>query len=188
MEIELSSSLNIELSPEILEELNAEQNKLADFFTEKRFYDSSPHLSLVNRFVTESDFPRYIEALQNEFKNDAKWELEFSDFRLAATGDYIFLHLSPESTKKMFEIHERALKATTDIGTEIPPGKFRHFSYDPHISIIKLEPENATKALSAIQKDMLGVKMPVTKYVLTKQTDDEKGFSNFPVVCEIGLK
>jgi hypothetical protein len=81
MEKELSSSLNIQLSTEILEALKAEQNKLAKTFTEKRFYDSSPHLSIANKYVTETDFPKYIEALQNEFENDAKWEIEFADFK-----------------------------------------------------------------------------------------------------------
>lgn len=138
--------------------------------------------------MTDFIFPNFAKAIKNEFKDETRWELEFADFKLAETNDYVFLHLSPESRQKMFDIHEQAFRATKDIGSETPNGKFRHFPYDPHISIIKIEPEQAMKALSEIQKNMSGVQMPVTKYEITKQIDDENGFANFPIICEIDLK
>lgn len=188
MEKELSHSFNIELSQEVLRRLKDEQGRLSERFKEQRFYDFSPHLSIANKFMDAATTPKFIEALINEFKNDSAWELEFADFRPAKTNDYIFLHLSTESRQKLFDLHERAFSVTKNIGLEIPSGnKFRYFEYDPHISIIKLTPEDMREAVGFIKEDFVGVKMPVVRYVLTQQTDDENGFSNFPVVHAISL-
>ena len=186
---ELSHSFNIELSQQMLHRLKEEQCRLLEKSEELRFYESSPHLSIANKFMDAASTPKFIEALINEFKGDKPWELEFADFRSSSTNDYIFLHLSPASRQKLFELHERAFAVTQDIGLEIPSGdKFRHFEYDPHISIIKLTPEDTDAAIGLIKEDFIGMKMPVTRYVVTQQTDDEKGFANFPVVCKIDLK
>lgn len=53
--------------------------------------------------------------------------------------------------------------------------------------MIKLTPEDTEVAISFIKEDFVGVKMPVTQYVITQQADDEKGFSSFPVICGINL-
>lgn len=138
-----------------------EQGRLSERFKEQRFYDFSPHLSIANKFMDAAATPNFIEALVNEFKNDTSWELEFADFRPAKTNDYIFLHLSPESWQKLFDFHERAFLVTKGIGLEIPSGnKFRYFEYDPHISIIKLAPEDMGKAIGFIKEDFLGEKSP----------------------------
>ena len=189
MEKELAHSFNIQLSPEILGALKREQEKLSKLFSEQRFYDSSPHLAIATKFMSEPFSQEFITALKKEFDDDASWWLGFSDFKPAQTNDYIFLHLNAESRQKMFELHERAFRTTRAIGFEKPDsGKFRHFDYDPHISIIKVAPENLEKALATLKNDMSAIKMPVTKYVITRQTDDEKGFATFPIVCEISLK
>lgn len=188
MEKELSHSFNIELSQEVLRRLKDEQSRLSERFKERRFYDFSPHLSIANKFMDAATTPKFVEALANEFKNDTAWELKFADFRPAKTNDYIFLHLHPESRQKLFDLHERAFWVTKGIGLEIPSGnKFRYFEYDPHISIIKLTPEDMGTAISLIKEDFVGVKMPVMRYVTTQQTDDEKGFSNFPIVHATNL-
>lgn len=97
MEKELAISFNISLSSEILQDLKGEQEKLSRIFSEKRFYDSSPHLAIATKFMGDPLTQEFIDAIRNEFEKDSPWELEFADFRPAQTGDYIFLHLSPES-------------------------------------------------------------------------------------------
>lgn len=189
MEKELSVSFNIQLSPEILNELKEEQNKLLVKFSERRFYDSSPHLAIATKFMGESLVLQFINALKNKFSNEEIWELEFSDFGPSITNDYIFLHLNPESKQKLTQLHEHAFEATKCIGLEESSGgRFRHFDYDPHISLIKVGSENIDEALALVKKDMSGMKMPVTQYVVTRQTDNENGFADFPIVCEINLK
>jgi len=188
MEKELSHSFNIELSQEILRRLRDEQDRLLSRFKEQRLYESSPHLSIANKFMDAVTTSKFVEALTKEFENDKSWELEFTDFRPSSTNDYIFLHLSPESRQKLLNLHERAFTVTKNIGLETPSeSKFRHFQYDPHISIIKLAPEDMEAAISLIKEDFVGVKMPVTQYVITQQADDKEGFSYFPVICEVNL-
>jgi hypothetical protein len=115
--------------------------------------------------------------------------LEFGEFKSSQSGDYVFLHLNDLSRQKLFELHERAFRVVHDIGLEEHSDKkFRHFEYDPHISIIKIEPEKVAEALEQIKNDFRGLKMSVTKYVITRQVDDEKGFSVFPIIKTIELK
>jgi hypothetical protein len=189
MEKELAHSLNIQLSQEIKGKLRSEQDKLSGKFKEQRFYDSSPHLAIATKFMSEKETDKFVEALKNEFKNDKVWKLEFSDFELAKTMDYIFLRLNANSEQKLLDLHKRAFEATKNIGLEIQTGnKFRPIIiYSPHISMIKLLPEESPKALEIIKNDFSGIKMLVSCFEITRQTDDEKGFSNFPVISEINL-
>ena len=80
-------------------------------------------------------------------------------------------------------MHERALRVTQHIGLEEQTTKrFRSFSYDPHLSIVKLDAARVAAALALLVRDFAGVRMPVATYELTRQTDDETGFASFPVV------
>jgi len=189
MEKELAHSFNIRLSKEITDRLKSEQDKLSEKFSERRFYDSSPHLAIATKFMNDGETDKFIEALKKEFQNETTWELEFSDFGLAETMDYIFLHLSVDSEQKLINLHERAFQATKNIGLEIQTSsKFRPIIiYSPHISMIKLLPEESSDALEIIKNDFSGIKMSVSCFEITKQTDNEKGFSKFPVMCEISL-
>jgi 2'-5' RNA ligase len=187
-EKELAHSLNIQLSGEITQKLKNEQEKLLKKFSERRFYDSSPHLAIATKFMGKEETDKFIKALGNEFQNDTVWELEFSDFKVSERLDYIFLHLSADSEQKLISLHERAFGATKNIGLEIQTGKkFRHFPYIPHISIIKLLPGEIGEALGIIKKDFAGVKMPVSCFEITRQADNERGFSDFPTINKINL-
>ena len=153
-------------------------------------YNSLPHLSIATKFMGANDTRNFVEILKNEFKEDKIFELEFTDFRPSDTQDYIFLHLSPESERKIIELHERAFKVTKDIGLEIQTGnKFRrlNYNYNPHISIIKLNPEEVAKAIGMIKNDFSGVRMFVSSFYITRQTDNKDGFSDFPTIDEIKL-
>lgn len=191
MEKELSHSFNISLSQEFSQKLRKEQEKLAQRFTELRLYDASPHLSMGTKFMGESETEAYVQALAEEFKKDAAWELEFADFQPsdAQIGKYIFLMLSVESRERLIDLHERTFHVTKGIGSEGMEGKAKpKYPYDPHVSVIKVQPEEMTEALKLIKEDFSGIRMPVTRYELTRQKEDEKGFSTFPVMLEINLK
>jgi len=190
MENELAHSINIMLNEVILGKLKNKQNKLLEKFSERRMYNSLPHLSIATKFMGANDTRNFVEILKNEFKEDKIFELEFTDFRPSDTQDYIFLHLSPESERKIIELHERAFKVTQDIGLEIQTGnKFRrlNYNYNPHISIIKLNPEEVAKAIGMIKNDFSGVRMFVSSFYITRQTDNKDGFSDFPTIDEIKL-
>ncbi len=189
MKEELAHSFNIHLDTEVIGRLKSEQEKLTKQFKERRFYDSSPHLAIATKFMDKETAQDFVRVLVDEFKDDVQWTLEFSDFSLSDTKDYIFLHLSKKSRRLLFKLHERVFRVTKDIGLEEQSNnKFRHFEYDPHISILKVEPTEAEKALSLIEKDFSGVKTQALQYEITQQTDNKEGFSTFPVIYEINLK
>lgn len=185
---DFSHSFNVRLTSDIMRQLKKEQDVLAGKFTERRFYDSSPHLSILTKFMGYADTTAYVQTLMDEFRRDSSWELEFSDFRQCATGDYIFLYLAHESRQRLLEMHERALCITRGIGLEEQtPKRFRSFVYEPHISIMKLEPVSVPAALPLLSYNFVGTKMPVIAYDITRHTEDETGFATFPVVCAIEL-
>ena len=158
-------------------------------FSEQRFYDSSPHLSVLTKFMAESETEALQTALENEFNNDEQWELEFSDFSLSHEQKYIFLNVTKESRKTLFDVHTRAMNATIGIGSEGMHGAtIPKYEYDPHLSIMKLNPEDAVRAINQIKKDFAGLKMHVTRFELTRQKDDEKGYATFPVIAEVQLR
>lgn len=185
---ELVHSFNVCLDSKIVELFRNEQEKLLKEFKEKRFYDSTPHLSTGAKFMDESKTNEFVNALKKEFENDKVWELEFSHCSLSKEGNYIFIHFSEESRKKLFELHRRAFKATEGIGYEGQGGLPPKYDYDPHLSVIKLEPTESARAVALINTDFHGVRMAVKLYEITRQQEDENGFSNFPVVGKIFLK
>ena len=186
---ELSHSFNVRLSPDIVRQLKGEQELLAGRFKELRLYDSSPHIAIATKFMGVTDSEAFADALTKEFGGDAPWELEFADFRPSSTNDYIFLHPTKASRQRLLDMHERALAVTKHIGLEEQSsGRFRSFSYDPHLSIMKVGSENITAALPLVAHDFTGVRMPVMAYELTRQLDGENGFASFPVVRTLELE
>ncbi len=81
------------------------------------------------------------------------------------------------------------MRASEGIGSRGRDGAPPKYPYDPHISIVKLEPgEMMAKALERIVHNMASVKMPVTTLEVTRQETRPDGFSVFPVIAQIKLK
>ena len=62
----------------------------------------------------------------------------------------------------IIELHKRAFRATKDIGLEIQTSnKFRrlNYNYNPHISIIKLNPEDNIDGFIWIDRNYKNIKM-----------------------------
>src|SRR3972149_11351622 len=187
-EQELACSFNIVLDKEIRERIRKIQNDLVEKFSEKRFYDSSPHAAICTKFMGISKTKDFVEVIQKEFKNDKIWELELSTFVPSDQGTYIFLNFSKKSVDKIFELNKRAIESTKGIGFEVQHGEDKpKYPYFPHISIIKLEDHEVTEAINLIRDDLNGLKMPVRKYEIMVQKDNKKGFAHFPTIREINL-
>jgi 2'-5' RNA ligase len=188
MEQELAHSFNLILNEEVSGQIKNIQKKLADRFSELRFYDNSPHLAIGTKFMGQSLTNVFVNALENEFNKDMQWEIEFAGFGRAETGNYIFLNLTEESRAKLFDLHERTFLATKEIGFEGHNGEAPRYPYDPHISIIKIKAEEIEEALKLLNDDFKGTKMVVKSYEITREELDERGFGNFPRIKEIKLK
>jgi len=187
-EEELAYSFNIVLDDAIAQKIINVQKGLFEKFGERRKYDPSPHLSIATKFMDQSKTDDFVKALENEFQENKSWELEFAGFAPSETGSYIFLNLSDQSRKKVFELHRRAFEATKNIGYEGHGGLPPEYPYDPHISIIKSKSEERDDILKLINKNLSRVKMKVNSYVVTRQENNEDGFIVFPALYKIDLK
>ncbi len=188
MEKELAHSFNVVLDKEFSKKLFDIQKRLGDKIKERRNYDSSPHLAIATKFMDELVTENFVKALIDEFSKDEKWELKFSSFSPSETGNYIFLNLDKKSKEIIFSLHERALAITKGIGLKSQGGLPPKYIYDPHISIIKLQPEEVFLAMKIISEDFSGITTKVESYEITRQKDNENRFSDFPIIREIMLK
>ncbi len=189
MEKELSHSLNVILSPHIAELLRNIQKEILTAVSERRPYDNSPHLSLVNKFMGKSQTAAFVNTLTKEFRDDSSWELTFADFSPSPTNEYIFLNVDKDSQKRLRDMHARAFAVTRGIGTAGQNGiDIPKYPYVPHVSIIKLQPEETEKSLRLIAHELSGITMPVKNLEITTQKDMENGFSIFPIIATIELK
>jgi len=189
IENELAHSFNIVLDPAVSNQIKEIQKMLSGKFRERRFYDNSPHVSILTKFMPQSQTKIFDKLLEGEFKNDQIWKLEFSNFVISDNGTYICLNFSKETTKKVFELHKRAKRATKDVGALGMNGEAKpRYPFYPHLSIIKLKEDEAKKALKMIKKNLKGSKVQVQKYEITAQEDDTTGFTNFQTIKRIVLK
>lgn len=187
MKKELATSFNVVLPRDFSKEIIGLRKKLSSKFEEKRFYDSSPHLAIATKFMTKEESEKFVSAIKDEFKNEVAWEIEFSDFSLSDDNKYIFLNLSEESGRKMFNIHNRAINSTKEVGAEGMSGNPPRYLYFPHVSIIKLDESDTKKAIKLTQNNFKGRKIRITEYEITRQEEDEKGFAHFPVFATVKL-
>jgi hypothetical protein len=185
---ELAHSFNIVLSAELTSKVQSVQRLLGDKFLELRNYDSSPHLAVATKFMGSDLTPDFIEALKVEFSKEKSFDITFTSFAPAETGNYIFLNLDTESREKILTLSRRAFQATKGIGFEGHGGTAPKYPYDPHISIIKLENGNIDKALSLINCDFSSITMTVEGFELTRESLNEQGFGEFPIVARINLE
>ena len=183
-----SHSLNVRLRPDIMQRLRAVQAGLAREFTELRWYDSTPHLSVATKFMPYTETERYARTLRSIIRFGLAWTLEFAEFCPSSTGDYVFLELSRESQTVLKDLHGRILQGTRDIGSEEQTVKlFRSFSYSPHISVMKVGADNVERALGCISESLRDVQMRVNAYDLVRHENDASSFPRFPVYRSYAL-
>ena len=186
MENELALSLNIKLSDEVFRRIAHAQNRLGERFADLRIYDRSPHLSALLKFADPAMARSFADKLTEEFRDEECWNLEFANCSVSKSGEYIFLDLSEESLKKVSEIHERALSVTRNIGTEGQGGTSAKYAFLPHISIIKLLPEESAEAFRLLGDELNGLSFQVSSYTIT--VDDEENKGGFRILGELELK
>ena len=187
MEKDLAHSFNISLGGNVFDILKNIQKKISENVHEKRNYDPSPHLSILTKFMDAEKTDTYAKLLIQEFKNDKPWKLEFSHISPSQTKNYIFLFPTKESQEIILSLRKRAIAATIGVGSEESNGDFIKYLYEPHISLIKLDPSEIDPALKLININFDSLKMIVNKYEITRQDQIENGFSNFPVIGKINF-
>jgi 2'-5' RNA ligase len=188
MDRELAVSLNIVIPSQIKERIIDVQHAVNQVVEEQRYYDYSPHLAVVTKFMVKDVSDEYVEVVAEELKEIKQFALTFAGFAPSETNNYIFLNFEEASKNNIFELNKHILTATKKYGNETPGGLPARYPFDPHISIIKLKPFEVKKALHAIRDDFAGEKMLVTELEITRENRREDGFGEFPVVAKIKLQ
>ena len=185
---ELAHSFNVVLDKRISAKIKDVQETVASKIKERRNYDNSPHLAVATKFMRAVITDNFVKALYKEFSAEKPFEITFTRFESAETGNYIFLNLDTESREKLFALSERAFQVTRGVGFEGHGGLAPKYPYDPHISVIKLETEEINHALGLINKDLSNLKMRASAFEITRGQLNDKGFGEFPVVATINLQ
>ncbi len=157
MEIELAHSLNITLDENVTKQIVTVQQILNHRFKERRTFNPAPHLSLLLRFAHTSNTGIFMEKLVDEFSHEQPFTLTLSNFSASPSGEYIFLNPSEFSNEILTGMNLRASKATKEIGTGGPDGATARYSYFPHISLIKLLPEESASALGLLHNELADI-------------------------------
>lgn len=182
---ELAHSLNIKLDPVVVERITTLQLRLREHFKERREVDTSPHLSLLLRFATGDVTEDFTRKLNDEFSGVHPFEITFAGCSASESGEYLFLDLDDTSAEFLSGLHRHADDATKGIGSGGKEGTAARFAYTPHVSLIKLLPEESQAALAALRGELQGLKSRVS--TLTVSVDDEDMPGEIRVIHEIPL-
>ena len=186
MEIELAHSLNITLDENVTKQIVTVQQILNHRFKERRTFDPAPHLSLLLRFAHSNNTRIFMEKLVDEFSHEQPFTLMLSNFSASPSGEYIFLNLSEFSNEILTGMNQRAANATKEIGTGVPDGASARYLYFPHISLIKLLPEESALALGLLHDQLVNIQFHATELTIT--VDDASHEGVIKVIRKIPLQ
>lgn len=163
------------------------------------------HINIFTQRVKEKDSQAYLSTLSQFGNIMPKIEITLDNFSLSNDHRYLFINLSQETITSILELRatiEQKAKEFRD--TAIPQyykEKWNTLSksqrqsiketgglhkYSPHISITKLNEQEATTALKDIeQMDLNGLKWTAQYLEVSRQTDNPDNI--FPVVSKINL-
>ena len=177
---ELAISFNVAIQADIKNRLKEVQRKLNTEISERRNYESSPHLAVCTKFMPQNLVEEYTKTIEDNFSKIPAFTITLTEFAPSPTNNYIFLNIDEESRKTIFELNRKIKEVTKGIGNESPKGLPPKYPYDPHISIIKLEEYQIKKALQLLNENFSNVQMIVESFELTVEKRDESGFASFP--------
>jgi 2'-5' RNA ligase len=183
---ELAHSLNIKLDPVVVGRITTLQLRLREHSKERREGDTSPHLSLLLRFATGDVTEDFTRKLSDEFRDVHPFEITFAGCSASESGEYLFLDLDDTSSEFLSVLHHRADDATKGIGSGGKGGEPARFSYTPHVSLIKLLPEESQAALVALRSELQGLKSRVSTLTVSVDAEDRPG--EIRVIHEIPLR
>ncbi len=185
-EKQLAISFNIVLSEDVQNKLKEVQKMLAEHITERRHYDSSPHLAICTKFMPQSKVEEYTEVINRTFNNLQTFTIKFTKLEPTTSGKYIFLNLETKSREYILELNTKTRAATKGIGNETIDGLPTRYPFDPHISIIKLEPHETQKALDLLDQIELAP-MLIQQLEVSVESRDENGYATFPIKLVLNL-
>lgn len=185
---ELAISFNLLLPDNVEEYIKHLQSEARTKTTELRHYDTSPHLAIATKFMPIRLTDKFIDCINNEFKNQKPFEIHFDSLTIAETKNYIFIEPSQETKDYINQLRIKALEVSKDIGFETPKNQPARFEYIPHISIIKCSSENIDAVFNHLEKNLKEVSGTVNTLYINKEQRNKDGYAEFPRVLTLQLE
>jgi hypothetical protein len=150
------------------------------------------HITIGVLPLKDEETQKFVDICTSVLEGISKFTITFADFKLSDDQKYILLDLDQDSYKKIMEIRKKFEQETFGKFTvEIPDkylekwgsyseeekAKLRNtgspYIYEPHISIVKFEPEIAKMAIEEIDKQVfLNKSFVVEEFHISGQSED----------------
>jgi hypothetical protein len=198
-------TLLIPLSEEYHEELFALYKNISKKFTNQYLDEKSykAHITIGVLPLRDKDTQKFVDACTKAVLGTKKFKVTFDHFELSEEKKYIFLNLDRSSEEKILDLRKKFEKETEEkFKIEIPQKYLEIWDsftnaekerlkdcgsphqFEPHISIVKLNPEDSGKALEEAKGcDILGKSFEIKKFQISGQSEDPD--NQYPVLKEI---
>lgn len=181
-------TIYVDVNREVSDLLFSAYGEITKQYKDKRGYDWKPHMNILSAVIKNDKTEQFTKQFMGEFKNNKKTEIVFTHFSMRESG-YIFLEPDLPSKKLFKGLHSRALRHAKKLGYEgYTIGRVHQYPFNPHLSVIKLDPEKISKAFDAVKNRKFEIKMPVNEYILGRQVRKKNGLDNFKTLGTIKLQ
>jgi len=200
-------TIYIPLPKQINDELFTLYKDLSQKYTNEYLNEKSwkAHITIGVLSLTDNDTGTFVEIGTKIVDTIEKFPVSFSTFELSADKRYIFLEPDTSSKEKIMTLRKRFEKETKDKFTIEIPEKYREkwytytdeekerlkqtgspYVFEPHVSIVKLDPTESEKALSEIKDNkILKEFFIVDEFHISGQSEDP--MNEYPILKKILL-
>lgn len=161
------------------------------------------HITIGVLPLRDDETKKFVAACTKAVAETKKFVVTFDHFKLGKDKKYIFLNLDKSSEKKILSLRKRFEKETKgkfkieipekylekwDNYTKTEKDRLRNsgspHKFEPHISIVKLNPQESEKAFEETRKcDILKKSFEVSRFYISGQSEDPN--NQYPVLKEI---
>ncbi len=196
-------SIFIQIPSNIISELRSIYEFLSEQYENKYPLpnDWNPHIDIFTIRVKPEESNEYISKFNQLNLSHFQFNITLEDFTLSSDHRYIFLELSKEAKQQIFKLRNfinnnigqykdltipSYFKNNWDRYTEEQKQRIKTedgpYEYNPHISIIKLNPKDTRSALRDIKKMFKPAEFTVKEIKMNKQTfNQDKMFDTVAV-------
>jgi len=200
-------TIYIPLPKHINDELFTLYKDLSQKYTNEYLNEKSwkAHITIGVLPLTDKDTGKFVQIGTKILDTIEKFPVSFSTFELSTDKRYIFLEPDTPSKEKVMELRKRFEKETKDKFTIEIPGKYKEkwdtytneekeqlkqtgspYLFEPHVSIVKLDPAESEKALMEIKDNkILKESFIVDEFHISGQSVDP--MNQFPILKKILL-
>lgn len=174
-----------------------------EYLSEKSFV---AHISLGFLSLTDEQTDVFLQAVRKCFGEIGKFDLTLADFSISPDGRFLFLNLDKSCEGVLYDLRDRFVKevcakfkmsipqkylnawsSLTDEEKKLLITTGSRYEWQPHVSIVKLKPEEFPEALKICEKYKCdGEEFTAVVFIVSKECDNLD--DQYPVIEQIYLK